>query len=403
MSTTNLILSGCAALGLISGNMTDSSPVAMGGWASGGGQILRDSSNPWFLENTTSVDYCIDIDEQNFGLSSTEASKEVAAAIADWVKLFNLSEDDYYAAGELEPYGQLRVGTQTFNQHDCSENIDFDLRFQMGRLTASQSLTFQNPKDFVGIALRTDYQKENLRGKGFIYLAPVAGPLVPDIDIHPQAWAIYDSLVLKMVLRHEIGHIFGITHEIDTIMDQQLPEFLVREKLLQQLSRDSQRNLINKRNIFRLLGYNGDLEVEGCGAYNPIFSRDLFRKTYRPDDCGKVSLKGQTVNISYRPDGNRPYELVATGSLGKKNYNSTPITSVYLSKEQKVFTKLPPELENIPLLFGEDKRERQRFSGGLKILATDEILPLQIDLSNDLATAMVFKDGEFINDAFFLD
>lgn len=409
MSGANLIISGTAILGALTGNLAHSPQVAMGGWASGGGQIHRDSSNPWFLENTHMVRYCIDIDDTHFGLSHEQASLEVKAALGEWIKVFNppkntdYGEDDYYQAGELEPYGQLRLGTQIFQEHDCSDNVHFDLRFQLGKLTDSQKKIFLNSRDFVGLAMRTHYEKESLKGEGFIYLTPVSGPLAPQVDIHPKAWKLYDSLVLKIVLLHELGHIFGMDHQPDTLMDEKIPELLTSKELLEQLSKDSQLHFKNKYSVSRLLGRSPDMDIEGCGGLNPIFTRWLFQESYVPGDCGKVILKNQKLEAFYKQDIGSSYTLIATATFRKRALNSTPAVSFYLPKEQQVFSKLPDEASSLNRLFGEVKYERHRISGLLEITATGEVLPLQLEISDTLSTAFVYKDHEFINDVFHLE
>src|SRR4051812_27862966 len=39
---------------------------AFGGWVSGGGELVRDTQNPWFIQNTASVSYCIEVDPNHF-------------------------------------------------------------------------------------------------------------------------------------------------------------------------------------------------------------------------------------------------------------------------------------------------------------------------------------------------
>jgi hypothetical protein len=199
-------------------------PSLLAAWASGGGVIHRDALNPWFLENTRNVHYCIDIDVGNFGITADDASRQVAAALNEWTTALSLSVDDYYPANELVPFGQVRIGTQTFVERSCSDAADFDLRFQLGRLTAEQQANFNNPKEFVGIAVRTDYDIKRLKGRGFIYLSPVSGPLAPNHQrMHPAAWSQHDFMPLKVVLRHELGHVFGMDHQQDSFMDDKWP------------------------------------------------------------------------------------------------------------------------------------------------------------------------------------
>ena len=205
--------------------------------ASGGGVIHRDALNPWFLENTRTVRYCIDIDVDNFGVSADEASRQVTSALNEWTATLRLSDDEYYGANELVPFGQIRIGTQNFVELSCSDAAELDLRFQLGRLTAEQQANFNNPKEFVGIAVRTEYDISRLKGRGFIYLSPVSGPLAPNHQrMHPAAWSQHDFMPLKVVLKHELGHIFGMDHQQDSFMDDKWPELIVERQFLQDLT-----------------------------------------------------------------------------------------------------------------------------------------------------------------------
>ena len=60
-----------------------SSP-AFAGWASGGGRLTKFSNNPWWLENTRTVDYCIVVDEETFGVSKTVIQSIVAESLSMW-------------------------------------------------------------------------------------------------------------------------------------------------------------------------------------------------------------------------------------------------------------------------------------------------------------------------------
>ncbi len=42
-------------------------PTLWAGWTSGGGELLRTAINPWFIQNTKVVHYCVLADEKNFG------------------------------------------------------------------------------------------------------------------------------------------------------------------------------------------------------------------------------------------------------------------------------------------------------------------------------------------------
>ncbi len=380
---------------------------ALGGSvSSGGGQIHRDGQNPWFLENTKVVHYCVDVDEANFGVIASEASAEIKAGLNEWLAALAAAGDDYYKKGELEPYGQLRLGTQTFQEHNCSEPVDLDLRFQLGRLTSEQERLFNNPKEIVGIAFRTDYSKETLKGKGFIYLSPVSGPLAPHHpSMHPTAWKSHQNFALKSVLRHEIGHIFGIDHQPNSVMDNNWPEFFVSKTLLD-LPESMLAFYKRKINVLRLFGLKEDWLIEGCGPRNPVFSYELFHKKTPEDevnDCGRVTFQGSHLKIEFRDATQTQYETIGTATLDHGHTNSVTAVIVYFTSEQQVFSKIPEEARRFGRLVGHSKNYNQKWSGTLKIQSTGELLPLLIDSDANRTSAAVIKGGHFNPDLFFLE
>ena len=52
------------------------SPLVAGEWNSGGGEFLADSLNPWFIQNTKIVTYCIEIDDNAFHLGDARTRRK---------------------------------------------------------------------------------------------------------------------------------------------------------------------------------------------------------------------------------------------------------------------------------------------------------------------------------------
>lgn len=378
------------------------SSSAYGAWAGGGGKVHRDQLNPWFLENTPVVHYCIDINEAIFGLTAAQAATEVRAAFADWTDALTASQDNYYSEGELAPYGQVRVGTQRFELSACNESTD--IRFQFGTLTEEQLGIFENPREFVAIAARTDYDKAKLKGKGFIYLAPMSGPLAPHHhDLEPNAWIIAENYAFKTILRHEIGHIFGIDHQPDTLMDERLPEMLVYKQFLARFDRASLAFFQSRYDIKRLFNLKTSWLVEGCGIHNPIWSHDVFGKTYSDTSCGRIELKNGDLKVLYSESEGQTPELIATATIRNSHSNTTPAVGVYLPEGQQVFTKIPDEAKAFGRLLGHERKVSLKQQGLMQVLTTGKVLPLQIQSGAGLANATAVYDNRFENDVFFLD
>ena len=376
----------------------------MAAWASGGGVIHRDAHNPWFLENTRTVRYCIDLDVDNFGVSATEASQQITAALNEWTAALRLSDDDYYAANELEPFGQIRLGSQNFVEVACSDAADLDLRFQLGRLTAEQTANFNNPKEFVGVAVRTEYDIKLLKGRGFIYLSPVSGPLTPNHQrMHPAAWSQHDFMPLKLVLRHELGHVFGIDHQRDTFMDDKWPELFVERQFLQDLTPDALAYLSRKFVVDRIFGQKKDWDVEGCGNRNPVSAPHLFGLQYSEEACGHVQLKNGSLTIDYKKSPTAPVETIGSSSFSGAHTQGSAAVSVFLPEDQELFTTVPDEAKQLGRLFGEHVNTSQKMSGDLIIKHSGVKIPLIVEIQPTSTGTTIFDNGKFNYDVFFLD
>jgi hypothetical protein len=200
---------------------------ADGSITSGGGYVYGFQANPWFIGNTATVRYCVDMDESNFGTSREAAEKAIEDAISDWKDV--LKKADFSHHNE-EPLGTLVLGTQDFVKVNCAAD-DVDLRFQLGTLTSEQRLKLGNPVKFVASAVQISYDEENMRGAGFIYVAPEHGSLRPEADdLAEGVWSSIEGAILEAVLLHELGHVFGLPHEANSVMAATACEDFVTNK-----------------------------------------------------------------------------------------------------------------------------------------------------------------------------
>lgn len=189
-----------------------------GGWVGSGGDIVGNESNPWFLGNVKSVRYCVFINETDVSLDSDKVRSRIADALHYWKEEFKAAFYPGLITGlpSLEP--ATGIGTQTFVEENCPNSIDvalrdFDVVFQVGILTKQQNDFITDPTRHVALTIRTQYDEQDLRGKGFIYIAPDRGALRPaSSDFREDAWLYNDGALLAQVAAHELGHLFGLRH-----------------------------------------------------------------------------------------------------------------------------------------------------------------------------------------------
>lgn len=314
-----------------------------GAWASGGGELYRDGSNPWFLHNTRKVTYCVLVDEMNFGVNKTTAERITRLAIEYWKHEFS---------NAVTPDSEISIATQDFELGEC--NATTDLRVQLGVLTDIQmdqfALIEKRPQQFVGLAIRTEYDEVNLKGKGFVYISPESGILRfegQSLMNHPWSLADLpdylpnkDHGILHKVLVHELGHVFGVQHtpspytldSFDTsVMDPEYPELLVSEKTDRNIEFAWDLKWIpgyfsSKLEYLSRLQNPSDIAIEFLGYRGPNASEFFFKNT---DTAIEVFADGSPDDI--------PVGRINKSSL-KKSDTYFPVVLIKLNPDQRVFS-----------------------------------------------------------------
>lgn len=192
-----------------------------GGWVVGGGELIGDNNNPWFLQNTTEVKYCLKLDEQNFGLTRQESEKIIEEGFKFWMRQFQR---------QFDTMPTFPIGRQTFKQVSCEQNPD--IQFQFGVLDLEQLNNLKEIERKIAFTVRTDYDRVNMKGKGFVYISPESGPLkVQNPRVVDRPWSRSKSALTQFVLIHELGHIFGLQHASNIeLMKENFVEQLVSAK-----------------------------------------------------------------------------------------------------------------------------------------------------------------------------
>jgi hypothetical protein len=330
--------------------------AATGGTSSGGGNGYSNRNNPWFLENTAEVRYCIDIDEEAMGVSAARAAQLVQEALQYWKTSFAQAATKEYLDGEIVPYGQLRVATQSFVHVPCSEATP--LRFQLGTLAdKEQAALVGEGHDLIGLAMRTRYDNVNLRGSGFVFITPQTGPLrTRAVGFSSEAWSVCDGCLLLLALKHELGHVFGVSHAGDHETSHNLmahhflaevtgtnlvrglwdsvgaAEYLRLNYGQPYFSLDEARPLVTDVSNEGLAGKVLGLTEDRAWLQVRLVRRDFFPPEMLIERFNRTKKGDSAVEVLARTcsDANQ-----SSGSVGRS------VSLVHLPAEQRVFRRLP--------------------------------------------------------------
>jgi hypothetical protein len=212
----------CSSLGVLFFSLTSCgpksslpSPISHGDWISSGGENVKDGNNPWWLKNTKKIKYCIELDPKTFSASLERVTATVDKAFAYWKEeiprkpfLFN----DIFGLQKM--VNEIGVGTEEDERTLCDGSEDLRLKFGYGTLTGEERAYVKDPARYIALAVRTQYDEENLKGKGFIFVGSDIGE--KRFGLGTQAEKVWEKgLPLFTAVAHELGHVYGIPHTGD--------------------------------------------------------------------------------------------------------------------------------------------------------------------------------------------
>jgi hypothetical protein len=328
--------------------------VAQAAWSSGGGgEIIKDARNPWFLQNTPSVDVCIIHDAEHFDIGALESSdleEMVQDALSYW---------KYEFSKAFTPWPAVRVATQRFRVVDlitidksgivksCAPTTDLTIQF--GYLNSEQQNYLrergQGTKDFISFAIRTSYDPVNLRGKGFIYFAADSGDLKfegPDLVTKP--WSMGTGGLIHAALKHELGHVFGIPHMGSSLMNAGYLEQVFKTGVAATAATED-----HNKDFFKV-SRNVVLREFCQQAFSPIWS--AFVNLLPSDLCYQYKLAGDSIDLKFGPTNQALRKVGSIKMAEKESYSWVEAVRIYLTEKEDVFHDCPQHACDKPWLLG---------------------------------------------------
>lgn len=224
----------------------------------------------WFLDSEKTVRYCIDR-EPKFTLSTAEINASIRWALGKWVGYMNMQN--------LSSRPQAFQLAQNFQfVENCSgADLTFSFGMQNSQIDRYKAQDFFHPVSF---ARRTHYNSKAGWGQGLVWVDSDTQYIDPISKKNIISWK--DSVKLKGILLHELGHVFGVGHFDGTIMRQNILESLIAEASAETYG------LTHVTNLWELMSSPKNQWKTGDGN----------------DELGRLDLVAFTKLIGRAPQGN---------------------------------------------------------------------------------------------------
>ena len=215
---------------------------------------------------------------------------------------------------------------------DCvsAETVDLRILFGVETLTQPEREYLQDPRKFIGITVRTDYDEVQLKGRGFMFISSDQGPnpYSNSGDLIEKAWQ-YPKL-LQYALMHEFGHVFGFPHIGGGLMSEVFLEQTLNKKLYENFLKAQVESVLSPESVMEVCQLWDTNVLAWLGAPS---NHRCIRFASSPTDPG--------YEVSSRLD-----EKAQWGAIGKvrplrldmADFRSKPVVVLQLTNKQNVFT-----------------------------------------------------------------
>jgi hypothetical protein len=317
-----------------------------GSWAGGGGgEIIGDRANPWFLKNTKVIHTCIIVNPDLFHFPNNDLEVLKASAReaqAYWTAEFKKS----YVVKDLLPLGTQRfdlVDTIVTQKNTPERNCPAatDLTYQFGYISSKQAGWLQTSGQVdgkvVATTVRTEYDDVQMKGKGFILLLPDSGSFALKFQ-NSRPWSTNPRTIAE-VLKHELGHIYGLQHRGLGMNHVMAIDYA--ETILTNFSRDtSGSDWFSTPPYF---GIEGEYTFRNYCASSPLrWGWKTLLKAHDHDVCTKFVYKNDEIKFYSGPTKD---DLTLRGTLHLVHDAITRFTwedavRIFVTDQQQVF-KIP--------------------------------------------------------------
>jgi hypothetical protein len=163
--------------------------------------------NPWFIENTKQVVYCILMDEENFSRPKSDVENAIKDSFLFWKNEIDKTAKAAKGLASFS-YGEMEF----IKEKNCSKNADIVFYIGYNTLTSSLKKGLVNPLNIISTTMQTEYNVKTLKGRGIIYIASDRGEHRFKNPGHLADYPWAHQSLLELTLVHEVAKVFGLNN-----------------------------------------------------------------------------------------------------------------------------------------------------------------------------------------------